>query len=167
MLQRLSNMDLPEPDDNYNDLELPVNTPKVPDPTQDLDLEHEMDKPDSKSDETIIYDTAEFNSVQQSIDTEPQPKKGILTITEIGIKSNPGIPTDSTPVGHITNQGKLRCNFCKQSFNTRSEKQQHVSRRHADQVSKSKDSGKDVTKQLPLNQIGQHLQQFKKETKTF
>ena len=121
MLQELSNMDLP---DTKDETELPINI---------IEQSEITDQADASSDETVIYDASDFNIIQQVVDPDPKPKKGILTITEIGIKSKPtDSSTTATPVGPITSEGKLRCDFCMRSFNTQSEKNQHMNRRHAD-----------------------------------
>ena len=41
------------------------------------------------------------------------------------------------PVGPVTSEGKLRCDYCRRSFDTRSEKNLHIARRHADLAAES------------------------------
>ena len=72
--------------------------------------------------------------------TELSPRKGTLTIREVGLrkpgtntdKNDPTPTNDSMPV--ITTSGKVRCDFCKRSFNTLAEQKQHMVRRHHAQL---------------------------------
>ena len=129
MLQELAQLDAPEPDD----------LPDIP-----LIADIENTKKD-ESDDTITYDPTEFNTVPLNTDPDPKLRKGILTITNIGIRSKP-TDTNTDPVGPITSEGKLRCDFCTRSFNTRTEKTQHMNRRHSHQLAAVKEQ---MVKQKP------------------
>ena len=127
MLQQLAEMDLP---DNTDDTPL---VPLIPDLTTDSTADPQPGAThDDKSDDTMIYDPSDYRSTtNETTDTpEPPPPKGVLTIREVGIKNTPTGITD--PVGRVTNEGKLRCDYCRRSFDTRTEKNLHIARRHAD-----------------------------------
>ena len=133
MLQEMTQLDAPDP----NEL------PDIPIIASKENTEK------AESDDTIIYDLPDpkdLNIVSQTTDQDPQPRKGILKITNVGIKSKTTDSSTSEPVGPITNEGKLRCDFCMRSFNTRTEKNQHMNRRHATQLAAVKEQ---MAKQRP------------------
>ena len=131
ILQQLAEMDPTDPNDadhppliplvqDFETLDdMPVGTTEAPTPSKPVEADN--------SDDTIIYDPNDYLPPE-----DPAPPKGVLTITEVGIRSRPS--TSSDPVGPVTSEGKLRCDYCKRSFNTRSEKLQHINRRHADRT---------------------------------
>ena len=96
------------------------------------------------SDDTIIYEPPEL--VTPPIDTpkqtdESSPKKGTLTIREVGIPK-PGTSTEhamTEVMPAITTAGKVRCDFCKRAFNTIYEQKQHMARRHLAQLQKKQE----------------------------
>ena len=59
MLQELSAMDVPE-DDDFMDTLLPVYAPCLTDPAIGIDLEQAMEQLQHNSNETVIYNTSEF-----------------------------------------------------------------------------------------------------------
>ena len=134
MLQQLAEMDMP---DNTDDTPLvPLVPNMIDDNNQTKNIMDIVPQPDTthddKSDDTVIYDPLDYHTMtNEANDTqEPPPPKGVLTIRDVGIKSTSTVTTD--PVGPVTNEGKLRCNYCRRSFDTRTEKNLHIARRHAD-----------------------------------
>ena len=133
MLQQLAEMDQPDPNDDQLPLfPLAQETATLEDQTMGTTVPPAPSKSTEadNSDDTIIYDPSDY--LKNALPEKPPPPKGILTITEVGIRSRPS--TSSDPVGPVTSEGKLRCDYCKRSFNTRSEKLQHINRRHADRA---------------------------------
>ena len=116
----------------------------IPD-EQLLDLEQEEhSKPldDKASDDTIIYEPLELVTPPVNASKEESsPKKGTLTIIEVGIPkpgtSTEHVTTEAMPV--ITTSGKVQCDFCKRSFNTITEQKQHMARRHLAQLNKKQE----------------------------
>ena len=110
MLQQLAEMDAPV-DNNIDEATLPL-LPESTDPAQPTNNTNlTLDQEDNKSDDTIIYDIEEYQHLFKVTDLETDktpvsPKvKGVLTITEVGVRSKPSGSAD--PVGPVTNEGKL------------------------------------------------------------
>ena len=134
-----------EKDEHSKPSESEIDTPELPIPEEELpNLEPEETLPndDLGSDETIIYEPPQTDSqVTAEREEENTPKKGTLTIIEVGIPK-PGTSTENTtteamPV--ITTAGKVQCDFCKRSFNTLTEQKQHMVRRHLVQLNKKRE----------------------------
>ena len=147
LLQQMANMDLPDIDEdepliplvpNASNMETELDPPTEIEPTNPHENTANTAVSSPDSDNTVIYDPNKPPS--ESAERPAPSRKGILTITEVGIRSTPTGSTD--PVGPVTNEGKLRCDFCKRSFNTRSEKLQHIKRRHPFQTTKSTEMSK-------------------------
>ena len=134
----------PKPPDNQTD-KLDNNTVSLMPDEQLPDLEHEEILPndDLASDETIIYEPPE-PPVTHPVNVpkeEISPKKGTLTIIEVGIPK-PGTSTEHATIEAmpvITTSGKVQCDFCKRSFNTITEQKQHMVRRHLAQLNKKQE----------------------------
>ena len=149
LLQELCNTDPPQLENLDNNSELmPIAKPT--NVQEDLVPEHKEDEQlqgDDNSDNTIIYDpltseTPPKETTQHAAATELSPRKGTLTIREVSLRK-PGTSTDKsepTPANDndampvITTSGKVRCDFCKRSFNTLAEQKQHMVCRHHAQL---------------------------------
>ena len=118
MLEQLAEMDQPDLDENTdlplipltghigldegaNDNTVPLLTaPEVSIPTLNIDKDN--------SDDTIIYDSETYQLKPQF--EEPTPRKGILTITEVVIRSK---PTDNTdPVYTVDTSRNIPLQYC-------------------------------------------------------
>ena len=137
LLQQMANMDLPDAEEDEPLIPLVPNEPDLPteihvEPTNLHENTAHTAASTPDSDDTVIYDSNK--SPSESVERPAPSRKGVLTITEVGIRSSPTGTND--PVGPVTNEGKLCCDFCKRSFDTRSEKLQHIKRRHPFQTTK-------------------------------
>ena len=144
LLQQLANMDLPDAEEDepliplvptVPNINIELDPPTETEPTKSHTNTATTSTSNADSDDTIIYD--QNISPSESSEKPVPSRKGVLTITEVGIRSTPTGTSD--PVGPVTSEGKLCCDFCKRSFDTRSEKLQHIKRRHPFQSTKGDD----------------------------